>query len=243
MKPQTLRAIESYWASSLGCRVEELRAPGSLVIPHGAALSEYHGVYVVRRGPSHVVSAPRCLCDEASAFMADREPDAVFDPQFLAELLGDAVERIIGPAWLGYVESDGFRPADVGGVRLLGDDDDPALRRLAAACGEEDWAYSGVRIGKPPVFGRFAEGELMAAGAPIERGQGLLDVGIVTHPAQRGKGHGRAVASAVTAHGLQRQPFMQYQTLHANAPALTIALSLGYEHLISTLSARLKGRC
>jgi predicted GNAT family acetyltransferase len=67
----------------------------------------------------------------------------------------------------------------------------------------------------------------------------VLNVGIVTHPAQRGRGYARAVVSAMTAFGLARGAVLRYQTLQANAPAVAIARALGYQEYARTLAVRL----
>ena len=54
-------------------------------------------------------------------------------------------------------------------------------------------------------------------------GDRLLHVGIVTHPAFRGRGYGTAVVSAMTADGLADGRVVQYRTLQANLPSVAVA--------------------
>jgi GNAT superfamily N-acetyltransferase len=89
------------------------------------------------------------------------------------------------------------------------------------------------------VFGCFAAGTLVAAGTLAPWRDRLWSVGIITHPHHRGRGHGRAVVSAMSRHGLQQGWLLRYQSLLANAPSLSIARSLGYQQHARTLAIRL----
>src|SRR5438067_2406886 len=86
------------------------------------------------------------------------------------------------------------------------------------------WAAAlGCDVGHDLLFGRFHGPVLVAAGTCRSRDEGVLDIGIVTHPAYRGHAYGRAVVSAMTAYGLSHGRVMRYRTLQANAPSLRIA--------------------
>ena len=91
----------------------------------------------------------------------------------------------------------------------------------------------------PPIFGCFA-GEVLAGAGTLDRwGDWLLRLGVVTHPHYRGRGYGRAVVTAMTAHGLAMGGVLQYRTLQANLPSLAIARALGSQHVALTLAVRL----
>jgi predicted GNAT family acetyltransferase len=89
------------------------------------------------------------------------------------------------------------------------------------------------------VFGCFAGGALAAAGMLEPWGARLLHVGIATHPGHRGRGYGKAVVSAMTAHGLATGRVVQYRTLLANLPSVGIARALGFQRFALTLAVRL----
>jgi RimJ/RimL family protein N-acetyltransferase len=67
----------------------------------------------------------------------------------------------------------------------------------------------------------------------------LLHIGIITHPAYRRQGHGRAVVSAISAYGLGVGLVPRYQALAANIPSVAIARALGFTHYATTLAVRL----
>jgi RimJ/RimL family protein N-acetyltransferase len=186
-----------------------------------------------------VFAVPEDWYERVAGGVGQRPPAEAFDAGLIHQVFGSAVDRVIGPAWLGYADAGDFRPAPTMGTRPLVDEDRAELRRLADACGTTAWEHSGIDPGRPPVFGCFA-GEVLAAAGMLERwGDRLLHLGIVTHPRYRGRGYGKAVVSAMTAHGLARGGVMQYRTLHANLPSLAIARALGFQRFALTLAVRL----
>jgi RimJ/RimL family protein N-acetyltransferase len=89
------------------------------------------------------------------------------------------------------------------------------------------------------VFGCFVDEVLAAAGMLEPWGARLRHVGILTHPGYRGRGYGKAVVSAMTAHGLAAGGVLQYRTLQANLPSVGIARALGFQRFAQTLAVRL----
>jgi len=58
-------------------------------------------------------------------------------------------------------------------------------------------------------------------------------------PAYRGRGHGKAVVSTMTTHGLAFGGVVRYRTLEANLAPIGIARSLGFQPFARTLVIRL----
>lgn len=141
---------------------------------------------------------------------------------------------------MGVVAQDSFRSASHDDVRMLEAGDEAALQRLADACDPVEWAHSGIRWGEHPVFGNWADGELIAAGTLVALAPELRHVGILTHPAHRGRGCGRAVVRAMTAHALQEGCLVQYRTLMANTASMAIARSLGFREYATTVAVRFR---
>src|SRR5579883_2520324 len=88
------------------------------------------------------------------------------------------------------------------------------------------------------LFGCFHGPVLVAAGTCRSGDEGVLDIGILTHPAYRGHGYGSAVVGAMTAYGLAGGHVMRYRTLQANVPSLRIACALGYQEYGRTIAVR-----
>jgi RimJ/RimL family protein N-acetyltransferase len=237
MTPATADTIDRYWSSDLGSRPDDLRNPRTVVVPQGTP--GYQGVLVFRRGPACIVSVPSVLVEYVTRLVAGRAPAEVFDRDFLASLFEGAVDRIIGPAYLGHADATDFRPADSRGARRLDAGDEPALRRLAASCAPIEWEHSAIHFERPPVFGCFAGEEMAAAGTLRNLDERLLFVGIITHPDYRGHGYGKAVVSAMTEYGIRSGGIMMYRTLSSNYASVGIARSLGYQEYATTLAVRL----
>ncbi len=237
--PASLQAITAFWAAHLGCRPGQLSRAGTAVVRNGPGLADYRGATAFYRPPACVLAVPVDWYEHITAQLAHQPAAAVFDTGVLRQVLGPAVGRVIGPAWLGYADQSDFRPSDPMRTRRLSDHDLPALRELAAACGPTAWAHSGIDPARPPVYGCYAGRTLAAAGMLEPWGDRLLHVGIVTHPAHRGRGYGTAVVSAMTADELAAGRVVQYRTLQANLPSVAIACKLGFQRFAHTLAVRL----
>ena len=235
----SLQEVVAFWAAHLGCGRAQLAQPGTSVVRNGPDLVDYRGATVVFRPPACVLAVPDDWYEIAVSRVGHRPPSAMLDVAVLRQVFGSAVDQVIGPAWLGYADASDFRPAFTMGTRLLSDQDLPALRRLADDCGPTAWEHGGIDPARPPVFGCYAADVLAAAGMLEPWGARLLHVGILTHPAYRGRGYGKAVVSAMTAHGLAAGRVVQYRTLQANLPSVGIAGALGFQRFALTLAVRL----
>jgi GNAT superfamily N-acetyltransferase len=232
--------VAAYWAAFLGCAPEQLETPGTWVGPHAdTGLADYRGVYLLRRGESCVVSVPAPLLLTVAAQLASLPAASSFDISRLQRLFGDAIGRIVGPAWQGYLRADDFKPIEREGVRQLTAADDPALRELEEACGEQEWQEAGIGRAEQVVFGAFVGDRLVAAGMGEPLAETLLHIGIITHPEYRGQGYGRAVVSVISAYGLGVGLVPRYQALAANTASVAIARALGFTHYATTLAVRL----
>ncbi len=237
--PESLRKIDAYWAAYFGCRPEGFDAPGTRVLPH-AALMGYPGVLAFKRGASCVVSIPEMLPGRVADEIARRPPDGALDRDFLAGVFGDDVDTITGPAWLGVADKTDFRPAPDPAVKLLDvGRHTPALRRLAEACGELAWRQSKIVFDRHPLFGCFEGENVMAASAYTILGGVLAYIGVVSHPAHRGKGCGRAVVTASMDHALERGLLCQWRTLKSNGPAISLARKMGFQEYATVVDVRL----
>lgn len=235
----SLHAITAFWATHLGCLPTQISQAGTTVVRNGPDLADYRGATVVYRPPACVVAVPDDWYEPIALRLARRPAATVLDPALLRQVFGAEVDRIVGPAWLGYTDTSDFRPAPTLGTRRLTGQDLPALGRLAGACEPTAWDHSGIDPGRPPIYGCYAGPTLVAAGTLEPWGERLLHVGIVTHPAHRGRGYGKAVVSAMTGDGLAAGGVVQYRTLEANLPSVAIAHALGFQRFARTLAVRL----
>lgn len=223
-----------YWAEELGLPAEELFAEPFRVVPHGANLADYDGVFALFREGAAVVSLP---VDRMGA-LRKRLPAEPFSPALFAGAFQDPRFRVIGPAYIGYAESVrapfvNVRPLDAGDVS--------AAAVLQAACGETEWEHGGSEVGEVPCSGAFVGDGLVALAGYEIWGGSIAHISVVTHPAFRGQGHGRDVvahlAGAAAAEGL----ILQYRTLDANTASIRIAESLGFARYATSVAVRLGG--
>jgi GNAT superfamily N-acetyltransferase len=239
---QTLAYVETFWVERLGCSAQDLHRPGVTLLPNGGNLAAYRGAFLLRWDAACIFTVPASLLAPTAAAMHGRPIDHVFDAAFLADLFAAHLDRVVGPAFQGCADASDFRPVKERGTRVLALEEDTALERLAVGCGPEAWEHSAIARGQQqqqPIFGCFAGTELVAAGTLQAWGPHLRSVGIVTHPAYRGRGYGRAVVATMTAYALDGGYIPQYQTLMRNTGSLGIAHALGYQQYATTIAVRL----
>ena len=163
-----------------------------------------------------------------------------FEGTDLIEALGAAVVKAVGPAYQEFLRKSDFRPSP-SSARLLTPSDTYALLELSKDCSEEEWEHSDIGDLDCPTFGLYAEGRLAAAANYRMESLDACAPGVITHPAFRGCGYGRAVLSAATADALDKGYLVLYQTLLSNLPAITIAEQLGYRQYGESLAVRMCG--
>jgi GNAT superfamily N-acetyltransferase len=233
------QAAMAAWATELDIAAQLLAASHTTVIRHGAAFAGQRVAFALATPRACVVTVPADWYAAARAALARLRPGEAFDTQRLAAVFGPAAERVVGPAWQAHLDTASFTPADPRGTRLLTPTDRAALATLASAGHHLDWQHSAIDPDRPPLFGCFAAGTLVAAGTLSPWRARFWSVGIITHPDHRRRGYGRAVVSAMSRHGLERGWLLRYQTLLANAPSVALARSLGYQEHALTIAVRL----
>ncbi len=87
--------------------------------------------------------------------------------------------------------------------------------------------------------GYEVNGRIVAAAGYERWGSHLAHIGVVTHPACRGRGYGRLVVREAARHALSQQLVPQYRTLIANAAAMRIGESLQFIKYGESIAARL----
>ncbi|HZC05517.1 MAG TPA: GNAT family N-acetyltransferase [Ktedonobacterales bacterium] len=252
----TLANIRMWLSVRFGPYFLPYQDEGELIVAkHGLELADYHGVYVWQMGGVTLVSAPEGMVDGVCHRMDralvtfvqgpdfhGRVEDGYINETFWRTALGERVARIIGPAYQGFCDMESFQPADTQGARPLTLNDHRALRAFIAACPPEDWQDSAISPDHLPLDGLEREGALVAlASAPSRAAMmGMRSVGVVTLPAARGTGAGRAVVSALIQELRTEFMLLRYQTLRANLPSVAIARRLGFEDVATTLAVRLR---
>ena len=89
------------------------------------------------------------------------------------------------------------------------------------------------------MYGIEEDGRLSAAGN-LTRFRGYpADVGLLTHPAARGRGLAKKIAVQMIGDALPAAGIIRYRALATNSPSLAIARSLGFAGYGQNLIARL----
>lgn len=235
----TTGLADAYWAETyFGMSLDEFWRPALQVVPHAGELAGYSGVFALRRHASCIVSSPPSVFKRMQDELRLASAEELFDSEFLVRLLPQT-NKVIGPAWIGYLGDERSVVAKssshfLTGARLL-----ERLLELQRECDAVDWEYSGLGNSNPFMAGYEVNGRIVAAAGYERWGGHLAHIGVLTHPAHRGKGHGRLVVREAARHALSQRLVPQYRTLIANVAAMRIGESLQFIKYGESIAVRL----
>jgi GNAT superfamily N-acetyltransferase len=224
---------DRYWAGHLGCAPGELFSRPFRVVTHGEELAGYRGVLALFRDGGATASVPPDRAAELRGLLAGLEDRGT--PGAFADALAPVASLVLGPAYLGYTLEirGGDSPA-----RALNPDDAAGVEALREACGETEWEHGGSSV-EWPCSGVFEKGQLAALSGYEIWGDAIAHIYIVTHPAFRGRGAGRAAVAHLARRALAAGLLPQFRTLEANTPAIRIAEALGFQRYAASMAVRL----
>lgn len=234
----TLAAVDRYWAVFFGCDPALFAAPGTIVLPH-AGLGDYHGLFGFRRRETLIFSVPAVRLERDRAAFGASPATLLDDLPTLQERIAAPIERVVGPAFVGYADAGTFRRMSGAGTRLLTADDRDRFERFRRACSALEWEQGGSELGAQPVVGYCVGDEIAAASGFELWGERIAHIAVVTHPAHRGQGYGARVVGAIAAVALERGLIPQYRTLLSNTPSIGIGAALGFVPYAESLALRL----
>lgn len=240
LAPSTIDIIDGYWAGFLGVPRERLRPAEPLLVVH-AELDDYAGMYAQSFGAAPIVSLPAAVIERYGRAAAAAAASGLADDERWRRVFGGALDVIVGPAEVRYADAGTLRsaPGDAR-ARLLEEADESAVGALRRACSQTEWEHAGSPQGAQPMAGVFADGSLAAvAGYHVWDGR-IAHIGVVAHPAHRGRGLGAAAVERVVRAALDAGLVPQYRTLASNAPSLRIADRLGFVPYAVSLAVRLR---
>lgn len=231
-------AATAAWAETLGCELRLLGEPGGHMVPGGAGLRNLNAVYMAGVRAAVLVYCPGRLRPRAAAVLASTAPGHLFTVGTCAKIADVDEAQISGPSWHGFTDAGHFTPALPGaGLRL--DRGDPLLAGLRQACGQAEWAEGGFADPDAVMYGIEEDGCLAAAGNLTPFRGYPADVGLLTHPAARGRGLAKQIAVQMIQDALPTAGTIRYRALVTNSPSLAIARSLGFAGYGQNLIARL----
>ncbi len=234
----TLQVLHAYWQTFFGCALPQGDTPQTLVVPH-AELGAYQGIFLFRRQHTLIVSVPPALVGSHAMHLATLTAADVADLATLSTRVGLPIERVVGPAFLGYADAHTFHPCHGRAVRLLTPRDEAAFHTLRMACPAIAWDHGGSTFGAEPLAGYFRADQLVALAGYELWGTTIAHIAVVTHPQHQGHGYGKAVVSFLSALVLHDQRIPQYRTLYSNTPSIQIALDLGFVAYADSVALRL----
>jgi len=235
----TIRVITRCWADHLGCAPEHFQTTRTLALPH-LGIGDYHGVFVFRLGQAVVASVPPQLLPTLGPPLEQLDPAQLMIKECVRAVGAATVERVIGPAYYGYADATSLLPSASAGIRLLTHEDAPFLEQLHTACSEAEWAEAGGLTIDLPLVGQFVGGRLVAVAGYHVWWDCLAHMCVITHPACRRHGYGKAVALRLAEVALSRALVPQYRALEVNQASIGIATALGFEHCATSIALRLK---
>jgi RimJ/RimL family protein N-acetyltransferase len=116
-------------------------------------------------------------------------------------------------------------------VRRLTQDDAAAFTEFESSASEQDLDAAYVELDHWAVFGAFAQGRLVCAASMYPWGNArIADLGILTLPEFRGRGHARAVVRALCRHAADQGYQPQYRCQLDNEASAALAASSGLTH-------------
>jgi hypothetical protein len=232
LSDSAVASLDAFWADETGCDPGDFHATAMLIAERRAADGSQY-VRLFRRRQHLQVTCSPALATAVRDVVRDREPHHVFTASFWQQALAGRVERVVGPAYLGYRDTLEEEPSDPD-ARLLLPEDSAAVDEFRRGVAAQDWEHSGLEVGQP-MSGCFVSGALVAAAGYEVWGERLAHIGVVTRADVRGAGYGRACVRAIGRQAIAEGLIAQYQTLHANRAAMAVARRLRFEDYADTL--------
>lgn len=234
----TLAAVDRYWAAFFGCDPASFADSATTVVPH-AGQGDYHGLFLFRRRAALIISVPAARLERDRAALGAFPATLLDDLPTLQAQIAAPIERVVGPAFVGYADAGTLQAQPNAGTRLLTADDRDHFERFRRACSALEWEHGGSELGAQPVAGCFVGDEIVAASGFELWGEQIAHIAVVTHPAHRGRSYGVGVVSAIAAVALERGLIPQYRTLMSNTPSMKIGAALGFVPYAESLALRL----
>lgn len=190
-----------------------------------------------------VVVIPPKAVEAATAALAGIDPRAAFTAETLGGLVGPGT-LVEGPSSHSYVSERTFRGSVDDAVEPIHGADDRLLAFLKAN-DRADLAESGFPLdpaSADPDTTRFwvllEGGRVVAAGNMTEWRNLPADVGVLTHPGERGQGLGTRLVASMVAATLPLTGVVRYRALSAHHQSLAVARRLGFEPFGQNYRAR-----
>jgi GNAT superfamily N-acetyltransferase len=190
-------------------------------------------------GGAPVVSLPANELALYRDAIAEWRAGVVLTSALIQAVFGERVAAILGPAFVGYTDSEWFPPVPSGKARPLIPGDRKAFDMLRTACSVQEWESGGNDFRPSSMIGVFESGGLAALASYELWGARIAHISIVSHPLLRGRGYAATAVSALIKIVLERGLVPQYRTLETNKPSMAVARGLGFVQYATSFAVRL----
>ena len=222
MEQDSWLRVDQWWAERMGVPVSTLWQTGVTVSTH-AGLGDFNGIAVSHRDKSVHVLLP----DWADAKLADRirkrDPSELLDRKFwlhFGPLDGRSVSALMVHSY-----TDQQLDAPKGVEQIVPSD----IADWEGIVSRKKWEASGF-AGKVKHAFAIRSGDAIAAASGLTKFMGgSSNVGVLTHPAHRGKGFATRVARAATAYAVQSEGIARFRFDADNARSRSLARALTFE--------------
>ena len=237
-----LRIADDWWARDFGCRADELRPEVARVQRHASESIASSTIWILVVGEHPLVSLPPRIYETFRDRARSWSPSLVADASALATQLAPVrLDRIVGPAFIGYATRDTLRPPVSARTRQLTASDSDAVARLRATCSSEEWEH-GASDRNAATFGAFDESDRLCALAGYDIwGAKIAHLYVIAAADRRNGGFGASAATAAAIHAMDVGLVPQYRTLISNLPSRRVAEKLGFERYGFSVAVRLAG--
>jgi GNAT superfamily N-acetyltransferase len=241
--------VDAFWSSTLRASVADLHAPGVRVLPNPPVRQSWRGVYVLAFEGA-TVFVPADQVEKVAAAISGLSADEVVEPKVWQDVLGNAAQAIFGPVRHYYLDrADGL--GEIAAGRRLNPTDSDALGKLRSSLPSQEWQITGFTGQPAMLFGIFEGDALVAAanltvGPAVTRGgtaegtpEAATDIGLVVHPAARGRGLGVQIAAFAARQAIAMYGVARYRALTSAPSTMATAHRLGFQEYGRNLVAYL----
>lgn len=229
--------LKKYWLEELGCSETDLQSKKTIVRSHGTLIG-YPGIMVFKREDTCLISAPERLVEGLETSFCQMSAESAFDPLVFKRFLGDKFEKVVGPAWLGQITPENYLQCHDENVRELSAWE--SFEEFLLACPPDEVELSSLQSGRPPVKAVFQNEKIVTAAGFELMERVVAHIGILTHPAFRGRGYAKQAISAIVDTIFQMKLGPQYWTHEKNLPSIRAASDIGFKKFAATLAIRIK---
>jgi RimJ/RimL family protein N-acetyltransferase len=239
--PADVREVaDTWWARDFAVDSNALRPPRTIVQEHAGRLVGAAGIWILVTGEFPMVSMP------ASVFSVLRETAEAWSSSLVADsaAIVNAIvpfrsTKVVGPAFIGYGTGDTLDLSWAERARPVSDREALAVDALRVECTAEEWEHGGGRAGDACRFGAADGDNRLCSLASYVVWDRLAHISVITRPAGRGHGYGRAAVALAAKHAIEAGLIPQYRTLASNAPSMQLARRLGFQEYGFSVFVRL----